>query len=138
MVGEPIRPQPRPARGAHVLAKEKADAERERCEEEIRRKVRRRDWWRCRIAVPHKCRGPIECAHIVDASLGGDYSTANLIAACRWIHRHGPVSVHQKRVQVVPETRRGADGPCAFYARDDEGAWYMTARETAIHRLERD
>jgi hypothetical protein len=130
-------PLTKPVRGARVLDKEKADADREKDEAEIRKIVRRRDSGRCRIAVPHKCRGPLECIHIVDKSLGGDYTTANLILGCRWIHRQSAISIHQKTVQVVTETPRGADGPCQFYARDESG-WFMTAREVAIHRLERD
>lgn len=138
MRGEPVFLVPaKPERGARVLAKEKDDAKREAAEVEIRKAVRKRDGGRCRIAIPHKCRGPLECAHVVDASLGGEYEAANLVLCCRWIHRQGAISVHQKRVEMEPQTARGADGPLGFYRREGEERW-LVVREVRIHQLERD
>lgn len=128
----------RPERGARVLSKEKSDAEAKAHEIAVKTEVKRLDGFKCRIAVPHKCRGGLEAAHILDASLGGEMTPENLISACRWIHRQGAVSIHQKRVRVEPETPRGGRGPCAFWVKDEDGQWFMAARERLLHVLERD
>lgn len=133
---EPIRPQPKPERGGHVLKREE---KRHAYEDELdaaKKSAKQRDLFLCRWPEKHKCRGLLEGAHIVDASLGGEPVRGNLISFCAWIHRRGPRTIHSKHLKVEPETDRGSDGPCAFYRRETlDEPWSCVGVETAIHRL---
>jgi hypothetical protein len=127
----------KPARGSRVLAKEDADAERAKREAAVRKDVHRFQP-RCRWPMAHKCRGGLECAHMLDASLGGAYTAENLIRICAWIHRRGPESIHGKQLAIEPQTPRGARDGLLFYRKGDDGIFYLVARETAPYVLERD
>lgn len=123
-------------RGAATVAKEKADAKVNAGEIDIAKLVRARDV-KCRCPLKHKCRGGLEVIHIVDRSRGGPYVTTNLWLGCVWIHRRGPVTIHSKDIEIRPLTKRGADGPCAFYlkrfseTRAGEYTWRLIAKESA-------
>jgi hypothetical protein len=92
-------------------------------------KVRRRDlscrWPGC------DCKRwglPLECAHIVDQSLGGSDDASNMILICAEKHRGRP-SLHSKHLRIEPLTERGANGPCAFYQDFTHGGWGLVAEE---------
>src|SRR5688572_13742491 len=77
-------------RGSYRLEREQAQA-KDRAEDEAAKKAaKERDGYRCRWPEAHKCRGPLEGAHIVDKSLGGANVRSNILPVCRWIHRKGP------------------------------------------------
>lgn len=133
----------KPKRGAAILEREKADAEREAHEREIAKQVKARDG-KCRWPERHKCRGQLEAAHILDKSLGGETSTENEWTCCSWIHRRGPESIHGKELRVDKESRLGANGPLSFWRQTGEydalgqPTYYLVARETQRGVLERD
>lgn len=137
-------PTPKPARGTLALAREADDAERIAKERQIAAEVKKRDSWTCRWPEKHKCRGPLEAAHIINKSLGGPTSLENELAVCRWIHRHGPESLHGGQLKVVKETARGANWILSFWRRTEEKdalgdpVFYMVARESSPGVLERD
>lgn len=128
---------PKPQRGQRVLDKEKADAEALKKELEVKKAVKRRDVV-CQWPEPHKCRGGLECAHIIDASLGGRMHEENLILLCAWIHRRGPESIHGKQLKIEAETSWGARGPLGFWKKGEDGAYYLVARQRADGTVERD
>jgi hypothetical protein len=135
---------PKPKRGAAILEREKADAEREAHERQIAKLVKARDV-RCRWPEAHKCRGgQLEAVHIVDKSLTGSTSTDNEITLCPWLHRRGPESIHGKQLKVEKETPRGADGPLSFWRQtgtfDELGqpVYALVAREVRPFQYERD
>lgn len=131
-------------RGAAILAREQADADRIAKERKVAKLVKDRDG-RCRWPEAHKCRGgALEAAHIADKSLRGETSTANEITLCPWIHRRGPQSIHGKQLKVEVDTPRGADGPVSFWRQSGEydalgqPIYYLVARETSCGVVERD
>jgi hypothetical protein len=139
------KPQWKPERGAAILAREKADAERKAHEAEIAKEVKTRDGFKCRWPERHKCRGgALEAAHIVDKSLGGETSTENELAVCPWIHRRGPESIHGKQLKVEKETPLGANGCLSFWRQTGEydalgqPIYYCVARERQPGVLEKD
>lgn len=115
-------------RGTAVLKKEKAEQKETEAEIEIKRLVKARDG-KCRWPERHRCRGGLECAHLKDASLGGQMVTSNLILLCKWVHRTGPQSIHSKDLEVVPLTKKGADGACKFFRR-----YYAADRKDEFRR----
>jgi hypothetical protein len=129
-------------RGSSTLKKEKAEKDATAEEILVKKDVKARDV-KCRWPVKHKCRGGLECAHLVDISRGGAMTTGNLILLCKWTHRTGPQSVHGKDLRIEPLTDRGADGPCAFYQRfyiETRAGDYRercVGRESAPGRLEK-
>lgn len=138
------QPQWKPKRGAAILEREKADAEREAHEREIAKAVKVRDGYKCRWPEKHKCRGGLESAHIIDKSLGGPTSTENELAVCAWIHRRGPASIHGKELRVDKESGLGADGPLSFWRQTGEydalgqPIYYCVARERSPGVVEKD
>lgn len=137
------KPQAKPERGSATLAREKDDKDRLAHEREVAKQVKERDEYRCRWPEVHKCRGPLEAAHIVDKSLGGATAPENELAVCRWIHRAGPESIHGKQLKVEKESADGANGYLTFWRRTDDfdalgqPIYSLVARETK-HGLERD
>jgi len=129
--------EPKPVRGARVLAKEDDDREAAKLERNVKTLVRRRDV-RCRWPEVHKCRGELECAHIVDASLGGAMATENLFLCCSFLHRRGPETIHGKQLKVEKETLGGADDRLSFWRRTGPGEYVMVARESRPGVIERD
>lgn len=123
---------PKPLRGQHVLDREAARAQYELKLAEATLRAKRLDGFTCRWPEKHKCRGFLEGAHLVDASLGGEPLPENLISLCAWIHRRGPQSIHGKQLRIEPETEAGARGPCAYYRRDENDVWTCVGVETAV------
>lgn len=141
------KPNWKPKRGAAILEREKADAEREAHEREIAKVVKARDG-KCRWPEAHKCRGGLEAAHIVDKGIGGDHglrtTTQGVVTFCAWIHRRGPESIHGKQLKVEKETERGADWTLSFWRQagtfDELGQpiYTLVAREVRPFQYERD
>jgi len=128
---------PKPPRGAYVLEREDKRSKIEKAEDEAKRRAKARDLFSCRWPEAHKCRGLLEGAHIFrDKGMGGDHGTVsdtwNLMALCAWMHRKGPVSIHGKQIKVEAETEDGADGPCAFYRKDERDEWVCVGVEIAV------
>ncbi len=122
----------KPAKGTAWLTSHQRRKDRTNAELTAKAKVRRRDikcrWPRC------ECRTmtgvPLECAHILDKSLGGENTTANMMLLCRFRHQGKP-SLHSKDLRIEPQTSAGADGLCDFYA-DIDGEWVCIASERLI------
>lgn len=135
---------PKPQRGSAKLASEQEDAKRLQDERIVASLVKARDGFRCRWPEAHKCRGPLEAAHIVDKSLGGETSTENEVTFCAWVHRQGPESIHGKQLKVEKETAKGARGPLSFWRKDGgfdalgQPTYSLVAREIRPFELERD
>lgn len=128
----------KPLRGTRVLEREAEQAAALIHERRVKAAVKARDG-RCRWPEKHKCRGGLECAHVVDASLGGSMSTENLVLLCSWTHRRGPESIHGKQLKITHESPDGIDPPWfAFWKQDHYGEYYLVARETAPFQYERD
>lgn len=133
-----VRVGPKPLRGQRVLDKEAADAKALTHEIDVKKAVRARDI-RCRWPEKHKCRLGYECAHVLDASLGGEMVVENLILVCAWIHRRGPESIHGKQLRVDVDAIHPVYGPLfTFWKQDEAGVYYLIARETAPFVFERD
>lgn len=126
---------PKPLRGQHVLDREEKRAEYETVLDLAKKAAKIRDSYACRWPELHKCRGLLEGAHLIDASLGGEPVRSNIVCLCKWIHRGGPQSIHGKQLRIEPETEQGADGPLSFYREDSKGEWTCVGCETAIHVL---
>ena len=108
-------PNFKPPRGTATLKKEKASREESAEELAIKKLVRLRDG-KCRCPLKHKCRGGMEVIHLKDRSLGGSsVLTSNFWWGCAFVHRSGPVSIHGKDIEIVPLTKKGMDGPCAWW-----------------------
>lgn len=128
---------PKPQRGTHVLDREAARYAIVKAERVAKALAKRRDHWGCRWP-DHKCRGPIEVAHVFTAAgMGGDpqlirTQPENLMTLCSWVHRHGPQSLHSRDLKIEAETPLGTDGPCAFYRRDEHGFWISVGVELAV------
>ncbi len=131
----------KPARGSGILAREAKRSAARTLELAAKAEAKRRDG-KCRWPVKHKCRGGLESAHIVDASLGGEMCPENLITVCAWIHRTGPESIHGKDYRSESLTEFDANGPLAFFAkvwsetRAGEFSWRCVGRERAVGVLE--
>jgi len=128
-------------RGTATLKKEQADKHESDAEIAIKKLIKLRDG-KCRWPERHKCRGGLEVIHVQDHSTGGAFITSNLWLGCKWIHRTGPKSIHSKDLVLKPLTKRGTDGPCAFYrrvyaeSRKDHYTDKLIARERAVGVLE--
>jgi hypothetical protein len=135
--------QPKPLRGSSTLAREEKRTTAQKQEADAKAEAKQRDGFKCRWPEPHKCRGPLEGAHIVDKSLGGANVAENIVTVCRWIHRAGPESIHGKQLRVDTETPAGANAGLSFWRRDarvdllGQPTYHMVALETAPFVLER-
>lgn len=131
-------PKWKPKRGTRVLNKEVEDAEYELHARKVRAIVRKRDG-KCRWPEKHTCRFDLECAHVLDASLGGPMEPWNLILVCAWIHRRGPESIHGKQLCIERETPIDAETVLfSFHRQRDDGSYYLIARELAPFIVEHD
>lgn len=139
----------KPMRGAYVLERRAKRKAVEADEEQKKREAKARDGHKCRWPradhdTPNQvCIGPLESAHQVAKGMGGDRdgsrtSRQELLTVCRWIHQLGRFSLEQHGRKWEGETAAGADGPIAFWRQDDDGNWYLVARETAPFSIEKD
>ena len=105
-----------------------------------RARDRRCRWPHCEICRRYKNLIP-QAAHVVQAKgMSGDRlmarSMANQLMLLDPI-THGAQERHEK--DVVPiDPVLGTDGPCEFWAEDEQGQKYLVARETAPFEYERD
>jgi hypothetical protein len=134
----------KPPRGTHRLEREKQQA-KDRAEDDAAKKAAKvRDGFRCRWPEAHKCRGPLEGAHLKDKSLLGENVRSNIVPLCRWMHRKGPESIHGKQLRIEAETERGADGPLSFWRQDGrfdalgQATYECVAREVRPFQIEKD
>jgi hypothetical protein len=137
-------PQPKPAKGSTLLARADDTATRLKHAREVAAQVKRRDG-RCRWPEAHTCRGgPLEAAHLVNKSQGGETSPENVVTLCPWMHRRGPESIHGQQLKIETETPAGANGPLSFWRQDGNldalgrPTYYCVARERSLGIVERD
>ena len=92
---------------------------------------KKRDGHKCRW--PHVCRKPVrlESAHLVNLSQGGEDTTENLITLCLEVHQ-GRRSLHSQDRKIEPLTAAGANGPVAFYEKNEAGRMVHIASERAV------
>jgi hypothetical protein len=128
---------PKPVKGSRVLAREEDRAAALKLERQEKGAAKKRDT-RCRWPEKHTCRGPLEAAHIRDASLLGPMHRTNLVALCMWLHRSGPESVHGKQLLIERETSNGAQGPLSFWRKGEDGEFYLVRREVRPFEYEKD
>lgn len=136
-------PNWKPAKGSHLIARKERRKAIENDEEGEKRKVRLRDK-SCRWPKCENCRryGPrLEVAHIDAKGMGGDHgvrSSADQMMLLDFLTHQGPQGIERHERKIEPLTAAGTDGPCAFYARDSNGDFYLVAREIAPFYYERD
>jgi hypothetical protein len=125
-------------RGKAVLDRIERKATVKAAEAAEKRKVCARDktcrWPRC------KPKSRLECAHVVSKGLGGDKgtrSTADQMIQLCYLHHQGPVSLHSGDLRIDMDTSQGTDGPVSFWQKDEDGVFFMVAREVSIGVTER-
>jgi hypothetical protein len=69
---------------------------------------------------------------------GGVRSTADQMVLLDYLTHQGANGLEQHGRQITPLTSAGTNGPCDFWATDEQGRWYLVARETSIGIYERD
>lgn len=103
---------------------------------DVCRQVDARDGGRCRVCG-RRCdpnalalleRG--ERHHIVYRSRGGEDDAANVVTLCSGCH----ADQHASRLDV----RGSAVDGIEIWRRDEAGQWFLSQREMAVHRIERD
>lgn len=120
---------PKPYKGQHAEERSKRKAAKLSARVANKLSAKQRDGYKCRW--PHRCKPGstrLESAHLVNLSQGGTDETSNLITLCVGAHQ-GRRSLHSQDKQIDPLTGRGADGPCAFYERDESGKFVHIASE---------
>lgn len=126
---------PKPARGTALLEARTRRRERVAAEQAVMREAKKRDEYRCRVPrceyAPMKL--PIDACHMTHRGSGGNpdgsrTTLPQLISLCR-IH-HGLYDGCDLRIETL--TPEGATGPCAFYLREDGGAWTNLGVERVI------
>jgi hypothetical protein len=90
--------------------------ERTKHEDGIKRQVQIRDHCKCRVPA---CRDRGEWAHLNHRGMGGNRdgsrsTTGTTLILCR-THHKGPDSLDSARMEVIPLTPQGCDGPLAFH-----------------------
>lgn len=134
----------KPPRGTTILQREEARLKDETAEHTAIVAAKRRDHFKCRWPEPHKCRGFLEGAHIVDKSLGGANATENIVSLCSWTHRRGPQSIHGKQYRIEKETPKGANSRLSFWKQDGghdaqgHPTYFCVGRESSPGICERD
>lgn len=104
--------------------------DRKKHEDGIKRKAQLRDHFTCRVPG---CRVGGEWAHLNHRGMGGNRdgsrSTSDTtLCLCR-THHKGPDSLDNARMEVIPLTTAGCDGPLAFhFIRTGETLKESTAR----------
>ena len=129
---------PKPLKGTHTLDAEQVRATARAVERVAKSLAKNRDGFKCRWPEKHVCRGELEAAHLIDASLGGLMVGTNLVTLCAWILRRGPESVHSKALKIEAETALGADGALSFWRRTGPSEYVLVARELRPFQIERD
>lgn len=130
-----------PSRVDVALDAEKTDAANER---KWNGEIDKRDGRRCRAcgkasdpdAVGLTKRG--HRAHIVYASACGSMEPFNRVTLCAKCHS----DEHGDRLRFTadggPYVGIDANGPMEFWRKDEHQQWYLSRREIAVHRVERD
>ena len=73
--------------------------------------------------------------HLVYRSAGGEDTAQNVLTLC-WGHHNAE---HKGRLQIVVlDASRGADGPCEFWIKGDDGELFLSKRELGVHQAEKD
>lgn len=128
--------QPKPVKGAYALERHAKRQAIKRHEEQEKAAVRQRDRV-CRWpACEYKALKPrLEVAHLDDKGMGGDHGARTarerMVLLC-WLHHQGPTSLHSGALEIEPLTKRGTDGPVAFYRRAESGRMECVAVERSI------
>jgi hypothetical protein len=108
--------------------------------EEVRKRDKSCRWPHCANCKAYKPR--LEVAHLDAKGMGGDHGTVSgpdqMILLDFLTHQSGPRSLEQHGKRIDPITAQGTNGPCEFWAKDENEQWYLVAREVAPFLYERD
>lgn len=123
-----------------VDSKVERDAERDKAWRECCKAVDARDHRTCRCC--ERKTNPDDVGlkrghrhHIVYRSAGGKDVAENVVTLCWECHN----DEHKNRLQIVAvTTEQGANGALEFWRKNDDGDWFLSRREIAIGRVERD
>lgn len=134
----------KPPKGTSLIESRERRKATVAAEEREKDKVRRRDrvcrWPNCENCKAYKPR--LEVAHLEAKGMGGDHgtvSTADQMMLLDFLtHQGGKSSLEQHGRMIVPLTDAGTDGPCEFWASDENDQLYLVARERAPFVYERD
>lgn len=123
---------PKPPKGTFLRERKQRQMDADAAEERNKAIVRKRDktcrWPHCDCG---RFKLRLEVAHMVDKSLGGSSEPDNLILLCFEKHQGRP-SLHSGDLDIQPQTPAGANGPCDFRKKDDDGRWIVVASERYI------
>lgn len=106
----------------------------------VSQQVDKRDNYRCRACGSSCNPEAIDLLekghrhHLEYRSKGGQDVASNLLTLCARCHD----AEHRHVLRVDPQTPYGADGPVEVWRFRQDVGWYLTRRESAIHRVERD
>lgn len=132
---------PKPPRGEYSLERRGKKRERKLAEDRIMAAARRRDGNKCRFPRCSYKGLIVEVAHFDHRGMGGNPSgdkTQRDLLICLCVRHHDQFDgralpqISIDPVPVVGGVRRGTDGPCVFYVRDETGAWQHVATERLI------
>jgi hypothetical protein len=132
-----------PKGDSYIKARERRKAIKA-AEDAAKDDVRKRDkvcrWPKCRNCAAYKPR--LEVAHLDAKGMGGDHGSVSspdqMILLDYLTHQSGPSSLEQHGRKIVPLTAKGTDGPCQFWAKDENGDWFLVAEEVSIGVYRRD
>jgi len=138
------KPVWRPEKGTSLKEARERRKSVKAAEDAAKDAVRKRDrvcrWPNCENCRSFKPR--LEVAHLDAKGMGGDHGTVSephqMILLDFLTHQGGTSSLEQHGRRIEPLTAAGTNGPCEFWATDENGQWYLVAREQAPFLYERD
>lgn len=133
-------PHFKPEKGTALIQRRKRQKAARADEDAAKDIVRARDV-RCRWPHCENCRiykPRLEVAHIQAKGAGGPNVPENMMLLDYLTHQGGTSSLEQHGKRIEPLTAAGTNGPCEFWATDENDQWYLVARERAPFLYERD
>jgi hypothetical protein len=127
------KPQPKPTARVREKAEKVKQTKAHRAE--VAKAVARRDGHRCRCCGTACDPNAMELMkrahqhHIVFRSKGGNDTTENLVSLCAWCH----ADVHAHVLKVEGNADLGLE-----FWRYTDGGWFLSKREIAVGKVERD
>lgn len=125
---------PKPIKGTFLLERKQRRSELVKREQKIMREAKKRDGNVCRFPMCRHKTLPVDCAHMVHRSLGGNPAGDRtqlpiLVTLCR-IH-HGQFDACLVDIQPQ-DSQLGANGPMDFFVRTESGRFELFASEKRI------
>jgi len=115
------RAEAKPAKGTARLALRIDRSKRRASEKDAKAAARLRDGYRNRWPGNPNAGERLEVAHFQGKGMGGDHglrSQLDNLITFDWLTHQGPQSIHSGHKRVIPLTRDGCSGPCAFFERN--------------------